>query len=395
MAPRIFHKLIRKAGCVFLGAVLLLFSFFPPVQAETDLTAYITGAFQGRALHAAEGNDLLSDADFLRLNAGTGTGDWAAFAMARYSTVDAAGETVYYYGGGYDAYLAALEEKLAAFYAATGVTSGAKLTEYFRMGLALTALGGDCREIIAAATLNNPTPLKRQSIITLDFALLSLNALALPVPENAAHTPREYVERILSLQMADGGWSLTPVPGAQADEDVTAMTLTALGPCYRAGDKTVTAAVEKALSMLSARQSNNGDFATYGLANCESTAQVLTALTSLGIDPYKDTRFIKKGKTVVDGLLRYRLADGSFTHAYTRDPENDAAEAGGYNYLATDQAAYALVSLWRQQQGQNALYDLTPDLKPSFSAFLSRIISAVRAFFTRLAAVFQPLSQTR
>ncbi len=395
MNTRIFHKRIRKAGCVFLGAVLLLFTFLPAAQAETDLTGYITGTFAGRAAHAAKGNDLLADADFLRLNAGTGTGDWAAFALARYSTVDAAGKTVYYYGGDYAAYRAALEEKLAEFYNAAGIASGTKLTEYFRMGLVLTALGGDCREIIAAATLNNPTPLKRQSIITLDYALLSMSALALKTPENASHTPQEYVERILSLQMADGGWSLTSMLGGGADVDVTAMTLSALGPYYRAGDQAVTAAVDRALALLSARQSGSGDYATYGLMNCESTAQVLTALTALGIDPYKDARFIKNGKTVVDGLLRYRLADGSFTHAYTRDPENDAAEAGGYNYLATDQAAYALVSLWRQQQGQNALYDLTPDLGPSFSAFLSRLISAVRAFFTRLAALFRPLSQTR
>ena len=44
----------------------------------------------------------------------------------------------------------------------------------------------------------------------------------------------------------------------------------------------------------------NGDFATYGLFNCESTAQVLTALTSLGLDPLKDARFIKNGKTVLE-----------------------------------------------------------------------------------------------
>ena len=395
MRSRNFHKTLQKAGCVFLGAVLLLFTFICPVCAADPLDHTIEAAFAGRTLHAAAGEKLLSDPSFLRSCAGTGNGDWIAFAMARYSAVDGGGKTMYYYEENYAAYRAALETQLNAFYASAGVSSATKLTEYFRMGIALTALGGSCGDIILAATVNNPTALTRLNVITLDYALIALSMLNYAIPADAKHVPQDYADRILALQMTDGGWSLTSMLGGGADVDVTAMTLSALGPYYRAGDKAVTAAVDRALALLSARQSKSGDYATYGLMNCESTAQVLTALTSLGVDPLKDARFIKNGKTVVDGLLRYRLADGSFTHAYISDPENDAAEAGGYNYLATDQAAYALVSLWRQQQGQNALYELTPDLGPSLSAFLSRLIAAVRAFFTRLAAVFQPLSQIR
>ena len=389
MRPRIFHKTFRKAGCVFLGAVLLLFVFLPPVNAAESLDTYISSAFAGRRLHAAKGERLLSDAAFLENCAGTGSGDWAAFAMARYCLVDGKGKTLYYYEEDYAAYRAALETKLAAFYETAGVTAATKLTEYFRMGLALTALGGDCADIIAAATVLNPTALTRQSIITLDYALIALEALRLPVPKDAKHTPQDYVDRILALQMEDGGWSLTSMLGGAADVDVTAMTLTALGPYYRAGDKAVTAAAEKALTLLSNRQSKNGDYATYGLFNCESTAQVLTALTSLGLDPFSDARFIKNGRTVLDGLLQYRLPDGSFTHAYTQDPENGAAEAGAYNYLATDQAAYALVSLWRQQQGQNALYNLRPDVKTDFVSFVQRLADAIGTLLARIKAVFR------
>ena len=387
MRSRRFYKTFRKAGCVFLGAVLLLFAFLPPVSAAEPLDTYIASAFAGRTAHAAKGERLLSDAAFLETCAGTGNGDWAAFAMARYGAVDGKGKTLYYYAEDYAAYRAALETKLAAFYETAGVTSGTKLTEYFRMGLALTALGGDCAEIIAAATVNNPTALTRLSIITLDYALIALEALRLPVPKDAKHTPQDYVDRILALQMEDGGWSLTSMLGGAADVDVTAMTLTALAPHYRAGDEAVKTAAEKALTLLSGRQSKNGDFATYGLFNCESTAQVLTALTSLGLDPLRDARFIKNGKTVLDGLLQYRLPDGSFTHSYTQDPENGAAAAGAYNYLATDQAAYALVSLWRQQQGLNALYDLQPDTETDFAAFVQRLVNAIRTMVERIKAI--------
>ena len=139
MRSRIIYKRIRKAGCVFLGAVLLLFSFLPPARAETDLTGYITGAFAGRAAHAAKGKDLLSDADFLRLNAGTGIGDWAAFAMARYSTVDAAGKTVYYYGGDY-----AASTHLANWIAVTNVFPNSREAAHsnYENNTLLKALGG-------------------------------------------------------------------------------------------------------------------------------------------------------------------------------------------------------------------------------------------------------------
>ena len=376
-----------KASCVFLGAVLLLFTFLPPVNAADTLDATVTSAFAGRKAHTAKGERLLSDAAFLENCAGTGNGDWAAFAMARFSAVDGKGKPLYDYEEDYDTYRDALQAKLTAYYKANGVRSGTKLTEYFRMGIALTALGGDCTEILAAATVLNPTALTRQSIITLDFALIALTMTDFEIPENAQHTPQDYADRILALQTADGGWSLTAAAGGEADVDVTAMTLTALAPYYRAGDKAVTAAADKALTLLSKRQSNYGDYATYGLFNCESTAQVLTALTSMGIDQDRDARFIKNGKTVLDGLMRYRLPDGSFTHSYTVDPENGAAEAGAYNYLATDQASYALVSLWRLRQGQNALYDLRPDTKTGFAAFAQRLADVIRTLIARLKAI--------
>ena len=106
MAPRIFHKLIRKAGCVFLGAVLLLFAFLPAAGAQAgapELDALIVSAFEARTAHTVSGDRLLGDPTYLETHAGTGTGDWIAFAMARYSFTDGGNRPVYCYDEDYAA----------------------------------------------------------------------------------------------------------------------------------------------------------------------------------------------------------------------------------------------------------------------------------------------------
>lgn len=383
MTPAVIHKRIRKAGCAFLGAVLLIFVFLPAAGAAApanSLEPIIEAAFDARRAHTVSGQRLLSDPAFLAADAGSGAGDWIAFAMARYGSARTLG-SVYYYPEDYAAYAAALEKKLEEFYAASGVKPNTKITEYFRMGIALTALGGDASRYIAAATLENPTALRRIPLLSLDYGLIALCMKPVTLTGAPARTVQELVEAVLGQQKPDGGWSL--MQGA-SDVDVTAMTLTALAPFCRGGNAAVKTAVNKALSFLSGQQRQTGDFGSYGVFNAESTAQVLTALTSLDIDPLSDARFIKNGKTVQDGLLAYRLPDGSFTHSYTSDPQNGAAAAGGYNYLATDQAAYALVALWRQQTGRSPLYDLQPEDTLGPRTLFQKIVSLLRELLARL-----------
>ncbi|MBR3290155.1 MAG: surface/cell-adhesion protein, partial [Clostridia bacterium] len=143
---------------------------------------------------------------------------------------------------------------------------------------------------------------------------------------------------LLSLQLADGGFA---VMGQQGDVDVTAMTLQALAPDYRA-DAAVTAAADKAVAFLSGKQKAGGQFGTYGVDNAESTAQVLLAMVALGIDP-SDPRFVKDGHTVIDGLAQYRLSSGAFSHT----------AGGGYNELATAQVFDALTAYCRMGLGSS------------------------------------------
>lgn len=146
------------------------------------------------------------------------------------------------------------------------------------------------------------------------------------------HTEESLVDTILAAQLEDGGWALA---GTLSDPDVTAMALQALAP--HASD--YPEAIDRALQRLSDLQQESGDYASCGVKNPESTAQVLTALVSLGVDPMEE-RFIKNGNSLLDGIALYRLPDGSFSH--TRD--------GASNFNATVQVFHALTAY---QNGQN------------------------------------------
>lgn len=160
--------------------------------------------------------------------------------------------------------------------------------------------------------------------------------------QSSYHTAESVIGDLLSLRTSDGGWA---VMGSRYDTDVTAMALCALAPYYHRYTE-VTDAIDQALSLLSSSQKTDGGYYGFGGENCESTAQVLTALSCLGIDCTADRRFIKNGASVLDGMMRYRLFDGSFCHA----------KGGSTDQNATVQAYYSLVSYLRLKSGQGSLY---------------------------------------
>ena len=150
------------------------------------------------------------------------------------------------------------------------------------------------------------------------------------------------IRALLDAQGEDGGWALQPK--AAGDVDISAMALQALAP-HRT-NPAVTEAITRGLTFLSQRQTGEGDFLSYGVCNPESTAQVILALTALGIDSETDARFIKGGNRLFDVLTRYRLSDGSFCHTL----------GGTANDNATAQVLQAAVAYLRFQQGQPSFY---------------------------------------
>jgi hypothetical protein len=265
---------------------------------------------------------------------GTQGGEWAILALARGEAMTNDIQA---------AYLANLTEALESN--ATGTT---EVTDKERITLALTALGINASsygETPTDLTENYKTYSDGMLVNAATFALLALNSK--PYDGDA----EEYVEYLLDAQRNDGGWGT-----GVSDIDTTAMVLQALAPYYRtvSGDaeNELTIAVNAALGWLKTKQDDHGNFAGFSStpSTC-STAQVVTALSALGINPaYEEFGWTKSGGwNPVTALLEHYNEAGWF------------GESGNtqYDQMATEQAAYALVAYDRLVNGENPLYDMS------------------------------------
>jgi hypothetical protein len=272
-------------------------------------------------------------------------GEWAIIGLAR-SGYDVPLEY-------YQDYYATVEAYVKA---CNGVLHDKKYTDYSRVIVALTSIGKDPRDV---GGYNLLTPLGDfdktiwQGINGPIWALIALDSGNYAMPQNGEAktqaTRQMYIDEILSRQLADGGWSLNGKGGdtTPADPDITGMALQALAKYQdQAAVKTAT---DEALDCMSERQGTDGGFSSWGTGNSESSVQMLTALCELGI-PIDDDRFVKNGQTILDNLLSFRNADGSFKHTST---------GGGNNQMASEQGLYGLVAALRMEMGKNSLYRIS------------------------------------
>ena len=222
----------------------------------------------------------------------------------------------------------------------------AKVTDNARVILALTAIGKDVTNVGGhnlLKGLDNMDYVQTQDINGPIFTLIALDSHNYPTMGDV--TREKLIQVILDAQLNDGGWDLS---ADKADPDMTAMAIQALAPYYKTNE-TVKAAVDKALEALSALQCSDGGFGSWGTVNSESCAQVIVALTALGIDPTADSRFVKSGHTVLDALAGFYVTGGGFRH--TADGER--------NDMATEQGYYALAAYYRFANTQTRLYDMS------------------------------------
>ena len=273
-------------------------------------------------------------------NPGVGAvgGEWAVIGLARSDREVAQN----FFDAYYENVTACVREK-------SGVLSSTRYTEYSRVILALTSVGKDPTDVGGynlLEKLGDYNRVVRQGITGPIFALIALDSgnYTIPVCKDAqVQTMRALlVDKIISQQLPDGGFSLT---GTTSDPDITAMALQALVP-YREQDD-VKASVEKAVDCLSDLQKSDGGYSGDEASGAESGAQVIVALTALGIDPGKDSRFLKGGSSVIDNLMTFYISGGGFRHA-----QADKSADG----MATEQGFYGLVAYERFLSGENALY---------------------------------------
>ena len=231
-----------------------------------------------------------------------------------------------------------------------GVLHERKYSEYSRVILALTAIGKDPTNVAGydlTKPLSNFDQTCFQGINGPMFALIALDSHGYDLPtadEGITQATKDmYIDLLLEKQLENGGWCLT---GDQMETDMTAMALQALSNhCDR---EDVEQAVERGVEALVQTMNADGSFATNDGTSSESVSQVIVALSELGIS-LNDERFVRDGRTLMDRLMDYRMADGGFCHLIGEET----------NQMATEQAFYAMVAAQRLEEGKTGLYDMS------------------------------------
>ena len=217
-------------------------------------------------------------------------------------------------------YLEKLESYVAERYAESGGLDEHKATEWHRVILTVRALGGNPESFggvnLVRDGITEPlVPPERQGVNGLVWAALAAKGSGSPEAEAKIG---EFCSALASRQNSDGSFSLR---GA-GDSDLTAMAIRAF--CGVAGFENNLAAARSALDAL---RLPSGGFASSGVENSESCAQVILALCELGERPDAEAEV----------LLKYQNPDGGFAHL----PE------GKSNNMATAQALLALAAYER------------------------------------------------
>lgn len=307
---------MKKITAVFL--IFLIFAAAPlSTYAQEDLTEVINGT-----------------AEFLKQSVPAPCvsavgGEWTVLALAQSGRGDAE-----YFDRYYNALCQYVREK-------NGVLHSRKYTEYARVVITLTAIGKNPANVEGynlLAPLADFDSCVKQGINGAVWALIALDSKNY----GDVQTRDRYIEYILERQRGDGGWALSQVEEG-IDSDVTAMALTALAK-YRGRDDVQTA-IERGVEALSRIQLVSGGFENGGVQNSESTAQVLVAISTLGIS-IDDPRFVKGEKHIIDSLLSYRDNQGGFKHT------------DSVNIMATEQCLYSLVAADRMAKGKSPLFDM-------------------------------------
>ena len=267
-------------------------------------------------------------------------GEWAVLGLAR------SGRDV----PDVDAYYASVVEYVQKAMDENGRLNRSRSTENSRLILALTAIGKDVTHVDGHSLLDGLDSMAfitKQSVNGPVWALLALDSHDYPTSGDV--TREKLVRAILDTQREDGSWPV--IASSQVpDVDMTAMAVQALAPYYE--NAQVKAAVDAALTFLAGVQNDDGTFSEIPgtAASAESTAQVIVALTALGMDPTADSRFVKSGVSAVDALCGFYVTGGGFRHLMTDETVDG---------MATEQGYYALAAYYRLLAQKTSLYDMS------------------------------------
>ncbi|WP_339279286.1 S-layer homology domain-containing protein [Paenibacillus sp. FSL W8-1187] len=218
------------------------------------------------------------------------------------------------------------------------------VTDFERTALAVTAAGQDATAYGGIDLIERITSSDRmlsQGINGPIYALLALDYGEYEVPAGAKWSRDKLVAELLKAQAADGSYAFA---GEKAGSpDLTGAALTALAPYV--GQPEVKQAGERAVAWIKSQQDKDGGFTSYGESSSESVAQIVIGLASIGYDP-AGADFTRDGASLIDKLLTFRGADGSFSHALPLAP----------NAYGAYQSVQALVAYEKFKAGTGRLY---------------------------------------
>ncbi len=279
-------------------------------------------------------------------------GEWAVLALNRGGVATDAWNNIY------------LENLKTYLDKCGGILASKEYTEYSRVILALTSMGVDASQVVTEnGRYNLVSPLldkqangryqaEWQGNNGTAFALLALDSHDYLPGADGRAARAAFIESLLENRLDNGAWSIS---GASPSLDVTAAVVYALAPYYLDEAKlaalggTVTYAelkemVDGGLAYLSEKQNADG-----GFGSAEADVWTLIALSTLDRDAATDKDFVKENGSLLDDLLRYfDETTGGFKH--------DLSES--VNQMASEQAAYGLVSYVRYKTEMNTLYDM-------------------------------------
>lgn len=316
---------------LLLAVAMLIACFGQPLAALAEEAPTVSQ--QQQVLQEQQADPLLQDVESaieaaaLTVQLKTTITDWQAVGLSK------AGKPLP------TSYIPALYKKLVAV---GGIFS--LVTDYERTVVGLTAAHQDATKFAGynlIKSIYSNTKMENQGLNGPLYALIALDSGSYAVPADALWTREKLLAAVIAKQKADGGFALG---SGASDPDITAMTLIALAP-YTA-QETAQPAIQGAISWLTDHQQANGGYLSYGQDASESVSQAIIGLTSVGIDP-TESRFTKNGVNLVQKLLSFRKADGSFSHTPT----------GSSNGIATEQALQALIAYDTLAKNQGRLYD--------------------------------------
>lgn len=194
-----------------------------------------------------------------------------------------------------------------------------KPTDFARVILTLAELGIDPRDFYHTDLLNRLLNSDGIEITSNEavWALQTLNSLRTDANTDEKWNKESLIKEILKHERPDGSISLDE-RNATGSTDMTAMAIQSLAPYNNMPE--VSNMIENGLNYLKSKLEDG-----YNYNNPESTAQLIIAISSLGIDPLKIEGFHEDGKSLFDAISPFVVEGKGIKHDISGDVNNIAS----------------------------------------------------------------------